>query len=57
MYIRGSSVTTEQKQPIINPANKPGISGVSEAEAEHATQALEAARKTQSGAQDGGRYS
>jgi lactaldehyde dehydrogenase / glycolaldehyde dehydrogenase len=49
MYIGGSWVTTEEKRPVINPANESTISEVSEAEAEHATQALEAARKAQRG--------
>jgi acyl-CoA reductase-like NAD-dependent aldehyde dehydrogenase len=45
MYIGGSWVTTEEKRPVINSANESTISEVSEAEAEHATEALEAARK------------
>jgi lactaldehyde dehydrogenase/glycolaldehyde dehydrogenase len=47
MYVGGSWVTTEQKRPVINPANESTIAEVPEAESEHAAQALEAAQKAQ----------
>src|SRR4051794_32166795 len=47
MYVGGSWVTTEQKRPVINPADESTIAEVPEAEAEHAAQALEAAQKAQ----------
>ncbi len=47
MYVAGSWVTTGEKRPIINPADESTIAEVPEAGAEHAAQALEAARKAQ----------
>ena len=47
MYVGGSWVTTEQKRPVINPANESTIAEVPEAESEQAAQALEAAQKAQ----------
>src|SRR5215218_8929996 len=49
MYIGGSWITTEEKRPVINPANESTIAEVPEAEAEHAEQALEAAKEAQRG--------
>jgi acyl-CoA reductase-like NAD-dependent aldehyde dehydrogenase len=45
MYMGGSWVTTEEKRPVINPANESTIAEVPEAGVEHATHALEAAQK------------
>jgi lactaldehyde dehydrogenase / glycolaldehyde dehydrogenase len=47
MYIAGSWITTEEKRPVINPANEAVITEVPEADAEHAGLALEAAREAQ----------
>ena len=49
MYVGGSWVTTEEKRPVINPANESTLAEVPEAGAEHATHALEAAQKAQRG--------
>jgi lactaldehyde dehydrogenase/glycolaldehyde dehydrogenase len=47
MYIGGSWVTPDEKRPVINPANESTIAEVPEAEAEHASRALEAAKAAQ----------
>ena len=47
MYIGGSWVTTDETRPVINPADESVIAEVPEAEADHAEQALEAARRVQ----------
>src|SRR5919112_290247 len=47
MYIGGSWVTTDEQRPVINPATESTIAEVPEAGAEHAEQALEAAREAQ----------
>ena len=47
MYIGGSWVTTDERRPVINPADESTVSEVPEAGAEHAEMALEAARNAQ----------
>jgi lactaldehyde dehydrogenase/glycolaldehyde dehydrogenase len=47
MYIGGSWVKAEETRPVINPADESVIAAVPEADAEHAEQALEAARHAQ----------
>jgi lactaldehyde dehydrogenase/glycolaldehyde dehydrogenase len=47
MYIGGSWVTAGETRPVINPANESTIAAVPEADAGHAEQALEAARRAQ----------
>jgi lactaldehyde dehydrogenase/glycolaldehyde dehydrogenase len=47
MYVGGSWITTEEKRPVIDLADESTIAEVPEADAEHAGQALEAARKAQ----------
>src|SRR4028118_1374677 len=47
MYIGGSWVTTEEKRPVINPADESTVAEVPEAGAEQAEMALEAARNAQ----------
>ena len=47
MYIGGSWVTTDETRPVINPADESVIAEVPEAEAAHAEQALEVARRAQ----------
>ncbi len=49
MYVGGSWITTEEKRPVTNPADESTIAEVPEAGAEHAGQALEAAREAQRG--------
>src|SRR5215210_4697432 len=47
MYIGGSWMTAAETRPVINPADESTIAAVPEAEAGHAEQALEAARRAQ----------
>jgi len=47
MYIDGSWVTADETRPVINPADESVIAVVPEADASHAEQALEAARRAQ----------
>ena len=47
MYIDGSWVSADETRPVINPADESVIAVVPEADASHAEQALEAARRAQ----------
>jgi lactaldehyde dehydrogenase / glycolaldehyde dehydrogenase len=47
MYVGGSWVTTEEKRPVINPADESTVAEVPEADPGHAAMALEAAREAQ----------
>src|SRR3712207_3948242 len=47
MYVGGSWVTATETRPVINPADESTLATVPEADAGHAEQALEAARRAQ----------
>ncbi len=47
MYVDGSWIETDEKRPVINPADESTVAAVPEADAVHAQQALEAARRAQ----------
>ena len=49
MYVGGSWIQTEEKRPVINPADETTVAEAPEADAGHAQRALEAAREAQRG--------